>query len=116
MLFRSRALSFPADSGLFAHLRKTARTVSVSGRDAAIDQALTATPGWEILQPAAFVLAPIKVLDRVVFALFADSADRTAPLDEERLRSVTALANQGSMALERILLRQRLADDDTGKS
>jgi len=105
----AKGLSFPADSGLFAHLTATGQPLSVVDRNADLYKIVAATAGWEKLETVAFALVPIKLLDDVAFAILVEMADRSIPLDDERLRSVAALANQGSMALERQMLRARLA-------
>jgi len=56
-----------------------------------------------------FVTVPVMVTDTCHYIIFATPQNDSEPLDEQRMRTLTVLANQAGTAVERVTLRRQLA-------
>jgi hypothetical protein len=103
-----RALSFTAANGLFKHLRETSEVVSIVDENHEVYSALITPDEMFRLEPQAFAAFPIRILDEVKYVLFIDNHNRKIPINDEAIRSMTSLANQGALSLERNLFKARM--------
>jgi GAF domain-containing protein len=97
-----------AKKGLFKNLRDSGNHVSVVGENHEVYGSLVTEEETNLLGLRAFAAIPVKVLDEVKYVLVTDAHDRAIPIDDEAVRSMTSLANQAAMSLERMMLRAQL--------
>ena len=104
----AKVLDFPANQGLFKNLREDGAPLSIIGNNREIYGKLVTENEINKLGAESFSMIPVRVLDRVEFVVFADASDRSVPFTDEAIASMTSLANQGAMALERQALLKKL--------
>lgn len=101
-----QALQFSSEQGLFKYLRDNGKSVSIAENSPEVS---LSDEEANRLGARAFAAIPIKVLDVVSFVIFADRADRSQPLDDSIADSISSLATQVGLVLERNMLKAKLA-------
>ncbi len=102
-----KSLSFSSRTGLFKNLHTSGNPISIVSHDSEVYSDLVAPGEFDDLQVDAFAVIPLKVLDEVRYAIFVDATCRTNAIDDETMRSIVSLANQGAMSLERNIFKSR---------
>ncbi|HOP06249.1 MAG TPA: HDOD domain-containing protein [candidate division Zixibacteria bacterium] len=98
-------LSFPVDQGLFKHLCEKGKPLTVDSDAREIYRQIISQEEAERLETKAFAAIPIKVFDEVQYVIIADRPDKDTPIHDETLRSMTSIANQGALSIERQLYK-----------
>ncbi len=104
------ALSFRADQGIFGHIYKNGKPVSIVDCESPVYRDLVTKNELSELESVAIALLPIMILGDVTYILYADHPNKSDPIDDEQMRSMTSLVNQGSLTLERNLLQKKLLE------
>jgi len=104
------SLNFSAKEGLFRSLLEGAQPVTIVDAEAEIYSTLVTDDELARLEAQSFAALPLRVLGEVQYVVFADSRNRRRTIDDEALRSMMSLVNQGAMSLERLLFQRQLAD------
>jgi hypothetical protein len=102
-----KSLSFSSRTGLFKNLKANGNPISIVSSDSEVYSDLVAPGEFDNLQTDAFAVIPLRVLDEVRYAIFVDATCRENAIDDEALRSIVSLANQGALSLERNIYKSR---------
>jgi len=103
-----QAMTFSAAAGIFKHLREVGKPLSVVDDNRQVYGDLVSGKENDRLAAKAYAAVPIRILDEVQYVMFADAPRRDTPIDYESMRSLTSLANQAALSIERCQLRERL--------
>jgi len=103
-----QSLRFSSQKGLLKYIMETGKALSVVDSDNEIYGKLVSVGESKTMGTKAFAIAPIKIIDGVKYIILADATVREIPIDYDSLQSITALANQAVLSLERSLFKKKL--------
>jgi hypothetical protein len=103
------SLTYSAASGVLQQVRESRQPVAVAAGqvDEKMRLAAVADTANDPLTGGAFAVIPVEVLDDAKYVVFADCPNRSHIVSDEAMRTLTSMAIQASLCIERHLLRGR---------
>ena len=101
---------FTATEGMFFHIRDTGSPIHAESLEQRLYGSVATRQAYKAMGIVAFALVPIKILNDVRYAIFAEAPNRAEPLDDDVVKSISALTAQASLTLERNLYKSKSGD------